>query len=144
MFSYNCSIHEATKFTPYELVFGKLARLPSSKPLAENENLPTYSGFLKEIVTRIINNQKSAYNNLIEAKLKSKKYYDRDCRPNLYKIGDSVFLRSGPKPGKLQDHYSGPFEILDITDSNGVIIKIKNKLKTVHPDRLKKTKIQHD
>ena len=32
MFSYNTSVHEGTKCTPYELVFGKLAREPSSEP----------------------------------------------------------------------------------------------------------------
>ena len=30
-FSYNSSVHEAHQFTPYELVFGKTARLPSEK-----------------------------------------------------------------------------------------------------------------
>jgi len=28
MFNYNTSVHEATKHTPYELVFGKIARVP--------------------------------------------------------------------------------------------------------------------
>lgn len=43
MFSYNTSVHEATNFTPYELVFGKLARIPSSFP--QGSELETY-GFL--------------------------------------------------------------------------------------------------
>ena len=34
MFSYNTSVHEGIKCTPYELVFGKLAREPSSEPLS--------------------------------------------------------------------------------------------------------------
>ena len=38
MFSYNTSVHEGTKCTPYELVFGKLAREPSSDPLSQNKN----------------------------------------------------------------------------------------------------------
>jgi len=28
-FSYNTSVHESTKFTPHELVFGKSARIPT-------------------------------------------------------------------------------------------------------------------
>ena len=34
MFSYNTSVHEGTKCTPHELVFGKLAREASSEPLS--------------------------------------------------------------------------------------------------------------
>ena len=34
MLSYNTSVHEATKCTPYELVLGKLVREPSSEPLS--------------------------------------------------------------------------------------------------------------
>jgi len=30
-FSYNTSTHESTGYTPYELVFGKIARLSSSE-----------------------------------------------------------------------------------------------------------------
>ena len=40
-FSYNTSIHEVTRCTLYELVFGKLARQPSSEPLPEHEKLET-------------------------------------------------------------------------------------------------------
>ena len=42
MFLYNTSVHEGTKCTPYELVFRKLARLPSSVPPPEDEKLETY------------------------------------------------------------------------------------------------------
>ena len=29
VFNYNTSVHEGTKYTPYELVYGKIARTPS-------------------------------------------------------------------------------------------------------------------
>ena len=34
-FSYNTSVHESTKFPPYELVFGRTARIPTSDPVLE-------------------------------------------------------------------------------------------------------------
>ena len=45
MFSYNTSVHEGTKCTPYELVFGKLAREPFGKPLSQQEKLQTNDDF---------------------------------------------------------------------------------------------------
>ena len=43
MFAYNTSIHEATKFTPFEIVFGKTACTPSSFP--DPEQLETYETY---------------------------------------------------------------------------------------------------
>ena len=53
IFSYNTSVHEATKCTPYELVFGKLAREPSSEPLSQNEKFQTYVDYLINFVTQL-------------------------------------------------------------------------------------------
>ena len=44
-FSYNTMIHEGTRCTPYELVFGKLARQTSKEPLPEHEKLETCDDF---------------------------------------------------------------------------------------------------
>ena len=53
MFSYNTSIHEGTKCTPYELFFCKLAREPSSEPLSQEEKLQTYNDYLRLNVSPI-------------------------------------------------------------------------------------------
>ena len=51
MFAYNTSIHEATKFTPFQIVFGKTARTPSSFP--DPEKLETYGTYLQELILRL-------------------------------------------------------------------------------------------
>ena len=48
MFAYNTSVHEATKFTPFEVVFGKIARTPSS--FLDPEKLETYGTYLQELI----------------------------------------------------------------------------------------------
>ena len=53
MFSYNTSVHEGAKCTPYELVCGKLAREPSSEPLAQQEKLQKYDDYSINFVTQL-------------------------------------------------------------------------------------------
>ena len=69
--SYNTSIHEGTYCTPYELVFRKLGRKPSSKPLPEHEKLETYDDYSIKLVTRLHEIKEIPRDNLIAAKEKS-------------------------------------------------------------------------
>ena len=100
--NYNTCVSESTKHTPYEIVFGKVARLPSSDPLREVDVLPTYKGYIIDLVTRPNGIRTSVYDYLVESKEKSKKYYDRAINPRNFHIGDYVFLLKGPKPKNLE------------------------------------------
>lgn len=86
MFSYNTAVHEGTNFTPYELVFGKLARKPSSFPTYEK--LTTYNSYLGDLISRLTEMQDIAGEQLKLSKQKSKEFYDRKVRPFTGKIGD--------------------------------------------------------
>ena len=65
MFLYNTSVHEGTKCTPYELVFVKLAREPSSEPLSRQEKLQTYDDYLINFVTQLHEMRTQARENLL-------------------------------------------------------------------------------
>ena len=56
----NTNVQESTKLTAYEIIFGKLPRLPSSDPLREGDLLPTYKNYVVDLVTRLIGIQKIA------------------------------------------------------------------------------------
>ena len=77
IFSYNTSSHESTNFTPYELVFGKLVRTPSSFPANRTE---TYTSHMSELVTRLNDLRAFATESLIKSKNKSKRLYDRKTK----------------------------------------------------------------
>ena len=68
MFLYNTSLHKGTKCTPYELVFRKLAREPSSEPLSQNEKMQTYDDYLINFLTQLHEMRTQARENLITAK----------------------------------------------------------------------------
>jgi len=137
IFNYNTSVHEATKDTPYELVFGKIARIPSNELLAPEDKLASYNDYLINLVTQLHAIQTNARKNVVEAKFKSKKYYDRKINPQTFIPRDQVFLLKGPKPGKFGDQYTGPHEVLEILNRNNVRIKIGKNSRIVHPNRLR-------
>jgi len=49
---FNCNTSEATKHTPYELVFGKTARVSSNELLGPEDKLANYDEYLINLVTQ--------------------------------------------------------------------------------------------
>ena len=125
MFSYNTSVHEATKCTPYELVFGELAREASSEPLSQREKLQTYDDYLINFVIQLHEMRTQARENLVTAKEKSKMYHDRKINPLEIKIGDDLLLLKGGKIKKLDNQCTRPHEVLDVLGKGNVNIRIK-------------------
>ena len=121
MLSYNVSVHEGTKFSPYHLVFGREARVPSSYPSAEV--LETYGSYLSELVTRLDEIRDIASKNLTNSKLRSKHYYDRHLNEKEFKLGDLVLKLKEPHEHKFDRYYEGPLEIVEIHPRNGVVLK---------------------
>ena len=138
-FSYNTSTHESTGYTPYELVFGKLARQPSSEITNETKG-KTYDDYLYQLMTNIHELQELARECLIASKIKSKHYYDRNINPQAFQVNDQIFLLNEPKKGKFGDQYSGPHIITDILPNGNIKIFAKGKLRIVHPNKIRKTK----
>ena len=89
--------------------------------------LPTYKGYVQDLVIKLNGIQKLAFDNLVASKYKSKKYYDKSNNPKNFTLGDYGFLLSGPKPGKFGDHYTGPQKIIEVLNINKEIKTSKNK-----------------
>nr|XP_034194813.1 uncharacterized protein LOC117611033 [Osmia lignaria] len=68
-FSYNTSTHRSTNLTPYELLFGRKAYLPSSI-LKEPEFHYTYDDYIRSLQNRLNTSFKTARENLINSKNK--------------------------------------------------------------------------
>jgi len=130
-------VHEGTKYTPYELVFGKIARVPTSEILPEDLSNESYTEYLTTLYNKLADVQSAARNHLQNAKVKSKTYYDKRINPYTFKIDDNVYLLREPIH-KLGDQYKGPYKITEIIDRNNVRIGISARSsKIVHTDKLR-------
>ena len=62
---YNTVAHEGHKCTSYELIFGRLARLPSSEPLEPEEQPLTYNDYITKLNNQLYNIQNIAREKLV-------------------------------------------------------------------------------
>jgi hypothetical protein len=74
MKAYNTS--EGTEFTPHELVFGRTARVPASNQSADDNDNESYPEYATALFKRILDAQATARENLKQAKIRFKRYYD--------------------------------------------------------------------
>lgn len=140
MFSYNTLIHTTTQFTPYELVFGHKALIPS-KVTQNPEFLYTYDSYHKQLQLKLNRSYQIARENIEKSKEKSKTNYDKKINNFDFSVGDEVYvLDKSSKPGmskKLSPNYKGPYKIMKVNANNSVSVKIKNKIVSYHKDLLK-------
>lgn len=133
-FSFNQTVHTETKYSPFELVFGKKCRIPSQ---LGNTIDPIYNfgSYPTELKFRLQQAWHDARHNLLTSKLNRKIKYDEKARPADYKPNDLVLIRNYSK-NKLGKIFKGPYKIIKIKDPN-IIIEINKKEYEIHKNRTK-------
>jgi hypothetical protein len=136
VFNYNCTINDSTKFSPFNILFGKVAKLPN----VSDDKIYTYDDYVSQLKFIVRNIQEAAKLNCINNKLKSKKYYDKNTKKLDLQVGESVLMKTteGPAGKSFQKRWKGPFTIIQILSEENVKILVKNKEKVVHKNLLKK------
>ena len=133
-FSHNTAVHSETKYTPYELVFSKICKLPS-KLTNEVEPLYNHEDYPLELKFRLQTAVKEARENLLKGKVERKIQYDKKVNPIKYKPNDQILLKNEVGK-KLEKLYSGPYTVVQDLETNvEIIIEGKNEL--VHKNRTK-------
>lgn len=137
MFCHNSTIHSATKFQPYHLVYGRPAIVPSSLT-KDAEPQYNYEDYQYEIKRQMQESHELARKHLIEAKEKSKVQYDKRSNTREFQVGQKVLLQDKTTKNKLYPKWLGPYEILEINPTlKNVVIKKKGKRQTIHQNLLK-------
>ena len=117
-------MQESTKHTPFEVMYGRMARLPidinSEKYESPDMRLAAYQELAdpdeEEIQEKREHIRFSVKKNILAAQNKQKKHYDKIHRASeCFTVGDTVlkkdFLRKKRKGGKLLFRWQGPFII---------------------------------
>ena len=122
VFAMNTAVHSSTNFTPFELVYGHVARFPLRVPT--HEKLQTYNIYLQDLIRRLNEMQVIAGKNLIAAKHRSKGYYDRKSRNFEPRVGNYVRVLLEPRTNNTQEYYREPCKIVEVLSKKNVVIEL--------------------
>eukprot|EP00253_Pinus_taeda_P019239 PITA_19239 len=114
-FAYNNGYHTSTQMSPFEVLYGRKCRTPSSWGGPE-DRLSLWREMLKEMEDMV----KRVRANLKSAQERQKNFADRKRRFKEYQVGDHVYIRIQAKKSTLQwsgcaklaPQYCGPFQVL--------------------------------
>lgn len=117
LYSYNTTVNESTKYSPYILMYGSQPRHPLKNPTDINPE--EIAPVLMETRNWV---RRNAEFNIQAAQKIYKHYYDQKHRPQDFKIGDLVLQRVHAVPPqickKLAHRWSGPYVIVKFIIKN--------------------------
>ena len=150
-FAYNSAVHSTTEYSPFELTFGRLPKIPidlvfPTQDPAKNvvDEIVGYDSYVDKVKLELQQTFETV-RNVREVKLsKVKIYHDRNLRAARYEIGDLVLLADKAlkkgKNKKLMPRWIGPFRVKSRKgELNYEIVRDgSSKRKIVHINRLKR------
>jgi len=140
MFTYNTTPHTATGFTPFELIYGHTAILPTTLSQPPRPTY-TYEDYANELKEKLRATQQVAKEHIRNEKMKAKGNYDRKTRETKFEVGEKVLLhdetfRRG-RSKKLDSLWIGPYVITGKNSDVNYTIKMGRRTIRVHVNRLK-------
>jgi len=103
VYAYNCTPHETTRVSPYELMFGRKAKLPIDatfeRAFPETGN-KVAKEYMEDLKDRILKTQKIVKEHNEKAQNKQKKSYDKKAKAVRVEVGDKVIVKILAHEGK--------------------------------------------
>mgnify|MGYP005984551561 FL=1 len=140
MFTYNTTPHTTTGYTPFELLYGYKANIPSAISQVSTPNY-NYDDYLMDLKYKFQYSHHIARENIINKKAASKIIYDQNTVTHNFNIGDKVLLfDETPRRGrskKLDPIWLGPYTIISKDTPVNYTIKMGRRTLQIHANRIK-------
>ena len=127
LFAYRTSMQESTGESPFFLLYGRDARLPTEAALTSTRTCyqVDIDDYKTDLVAGLTEAWDLARQHVKKAQQKQKRYYDRQHKTPHFRVGDRVFVympsaKQG-KAWKFSRPFHGPFRILELTATNASV-----------------------
>ena len=119
LYAYWTSMQESTRESPFFLLYGRDARLPTEAALTKPRTCYQVDtdDFKTDLVCNLSDAWSLAQQNISQAQKKQKTQYDRKAKSRKYCVGDRVF----GKAWKFARPFHGPYRILELTPANASV-----------------------
>ena len=120
LFAYRTKPHESTGESPFYLLYGRDARLPTEAALSTPKSpyVVSVDDYKTELTIGLTESWKQARNNIKKAQTRQKSYYDRKAKEIDFQPGGHVMVymphEDQGKNRKLALPYHGPFRIIEV------------------------------
>ena len=140
MCAYNTSVHSTTGFTPYVLMFGVEARIPSKILVGLPEMERTPAAYAFQPYQKLGVGYEAARESSYTAAKRAKDYYDMAAIQKQFQVGDNVGIRKAPlnrPPTKQHSKWSKLYRIVAVKGGVATVEDPETEESiTVHVDRL--------
>ena len=146
LYAYRTAKHSSTGYSPFELVFGRVAKqpvdflIPAPKSETPRVSPQRYFSALRDTLEAA---REDASKHLRHAQASQKKYYDQSANAPRFSIGDYVLVKDPVARGfpKFRKNYRGPFVVVSKPIAGGVTYILRSvadgKILHVHRNNLK-------
>lgn len=130
MFALRTAPHEATGFSPAELVYGRSLRSPlrllreSWEGRAED---PVMVEYVLKLLERLRSAQRLSDQAMAKVQHRSKVYYDRTARTRRFDVGDKVMILRPSQKNKLEVQWEGPANVVEKLSDTSYVIRLPGK-----------------
>ena len=129
MSAYRATRHESTGFSPYFMVFHKEPRLPvdvdfgddqqcleeTSQPILHDGDI--FNHYMKSMCKVKERIKELASENILKSQARQKKNFDKRHKIPSFRVGSHILLknmtRQARQGGKMESHFTGPYEIIE-------------------------------
>jgi RNase H-like domain found in reverse transcriptase/Reverse transcriptase (RNA-dependent DNA polymerase)/Integrase zinc binding domain/Integrase core domain len=131
IFTYNTTPHSTTGYSPFELVYGRKAEVPSALT-REPEPLYNFDDYNLELKYRLNTSHAIAREKIAKAKATNKRLYDQSSHAPTFNVGEWVLMKKASRENKLDSVYEGPYKITEITGPVNCKIRKRKRDICVH------------
>lgn len=116
--AYNCTPHDSTNVSPYELMFGRKPKLPIDMKFDKaftDDNTRTTREYLEDLHHRIVKTQEIVKKHIEKSQVRQKHHYNKKAKAVKIEVGDKVLVR--------QLSFDGKHKISDKFEEDVYIVK---------------------